>query len=66
MKTMKLLAMAGAIFFVFAGIASCNKDNGGKDADQVFGKFEIKDASSPVKSIELFSGKDSVKANCNS
>ncbi len=55
MKTMKLLAMAGAIFFVIAGITSCNKDNGGKDADQVFGKFEIKDASSPVKSIELTS-----------
>lgn len=55
MKTLKLLALASAFLFVCAGMTSCNKDNGGKDADQVVGKFEIKDASSPVKCIELTS-----------
>ena len=55
MKTLKLLALASAFLFVCAGMTSCNKDNGGKDADQVAGKFEIKDASSPVKCIELTS-----------
>ena len=55
MKTLKLLALASAFLFVVAGMTSCNKDNGGKDADQMVGKFEIKDASSPVKCIELTS-----------
>ena len=55
MKTLKLLALASAFLFVCAGMTSCNKDNGGKDADPVVGKFEIKDASSPVKCIELTS-----------
>ena len=53
MKMMRMLALASAFLFAFAGMTSCNKDNGGKNADQVTGKFEIKDASSPVKSIEL-------------
>ena len=53
MKTLKLLALASTFLFAFAGMTSCNKDNGGKDADQVTGKFEIKDGTSPVKSIEL-------------
>ena len=58
MKTLKLLALASAFLFVCAGMTSCNKDNGGKDADQVVGKFEIKDDAShpsPVKCIELTS-----------
>ena len=53
MKTPKLLALASAILFVVAGLTSCNKENGGKDAEKTLGKFEITDASSPVKSIEL-------------
>ena len=53
MNTRKILALASALLFVFAGLTSCNKDNAGKDADKMVGKFEIKDASSPIKSIEL-------------
>ena len=48
-----MLALAGTLLFAFAGLTSCNKDNGGKDADRTVGKFEIADASSPIKSIEL-------------
>lgn len=53
MKTRHLLALASAILFSIAGLTSCNKDNGGKEADQVLGKYEITDASSPIQSIEL-------------
>lgn len=53
MKTRQLLALASAILFSIAGLTSCNKDNGGKEADQVLGKYEITDASSPIQSIEL-------------
>ena len=56
MDTQKLLAAASAFLFVVAGMTSCNKDNGGKDARPVIGKYEISDASSPIKSIELTSG----------
>lgn len=53
MKTFKMLALASAFLVAFAGLTSCNKDNGGKEAEKTLGKFEITDASSPVKSIEL-------------
>ena len=53
MKTRQLLALASAFLFTITGLTSCNKDNGVKDADQAFGKFEITDASSPIQSIEL-------------
>ena len=55
MGTRKLLAFAGALLSVLVGVTSCNKDNAGKDADRMVGKFEISDASSPIKSIELTS-----------
>ena len=48
-----MLAVAGAILFSVLGLTSCNKDNGGKDAGKMLGKYEISDASSPIKSIEL-------------
>ncbi len=54
MKTRQWLALASAFLFSIAGLTSCNKDNGGKDAkDQVLGKYVITDASSPIQSIEL-------------
>ena len=53
MKTRKWLAMAGVLLFSIAGLTSCNKENGGKDAKQMTGKFEITDASSPIQTIEL-------------
>ena len=53
MNARKLLALASAFLFVVAGLTSCNKDNFGKDADKKLGKYEISDASSPIKSIEL-------------
>ena len=55
MSSRKLFAFASALLFVFAGMTSCNKDNLGKDGDKMLGKYEIADASSPVKSIELTS-----------
>ena len=48
-----MLAWASAFLFIVAGMTSCNKDNAGKDADEMLGKYEISDASSPIKSIEL-------------
>ncbi|MBO6063965.1 MAG: hypothetical protein J6P62_08320 [Bacteroidales bacterium] len=54
MKTRQLLALAGAFLFSIAALTSCNKENTtGKDAEQVLGKYEITDASSPIQSIEL-------------
>ena len=46
-----MLAFASAILLLFVGLTSCNKDN--RDAERTVGKFEITDASSPIKSIEL-------------
>ncbi len=43
------------LLIALTGLTSCNKDNTGKDADRKIGKYEIKDASSPIKSIELTS-----------
>ena len=54
MKARKFLALASAILIAIAGLTSCNKDNP-KDGDRMLGKYEIKDASSPIKSIELTS-----------
>ena len=49
-----MLALASAFLFSIVALTSCNKDNPtGKDADQVLGKYEITDASSPIQSIEL-------------
>ena len=53
MKTLKWLALASAVLVSFAGLTSCNKENGKKEAEEVLGKFEISDASSPIQSIEL-------------
>ena len=53
MNTRKLLAMAGALLISFVGITSCNKDQGGKDAEMKIGKYVINEASSPIQSIEL-------------
>ena len=55
MNTRKLFAFASAILFVFAGLTSCNKDNAEKDRNKMLGKYEIADASSPIKAIELTS-----------
>ena len=55
MDTRKLFAFASVFFFALAGLTSCNKDNAEKDRDKMLGKYEIADASSPVKSIELTS-----------
>ncbi len=55
MNTRKLFAYAGALLFAVAGMTSCNKDNLGKNGEKMLGKYEIADASSPVKSIELTS-----------
>lgn len=46
-----MLALASAFLFSLLGLTSCNKDNG--EAGKAVGKFEITDASSPIKSIEL-------------
>ena len=54
MKARKFLALASTILIAIAGLTSCNKDNP-KDGDRMLGKYEIKDASSPIKSIELTS-----------
>ena len=49
-----MLALASAFLFSMVALTSCNKENNaGKDADQVLGKYEITDASSPIQSIEL-------------
>ena len=53
MNTRHWLALASAFLFSIVGLTSCNKDNGGKEAGQAFGKYEITDASSPIQSIEL-------------
>lgn len=55
MKARKFFVLAGALLLAFAGLTSCNKDDVGKDGDRMVGKYEIKDASSPIKSIELTS-----------
>jgi len=51
MKKSSLLALSSAILVALMGLTSCNKEE--KKVDQVVGKFEVKDASSPVSSIEL-------------
>ena len=53
MKTLQWLALVCALLFSVAGLTSCNKDNAGKDADSMLGKYEISDASSPIRCIEL-------------
>ena len=54
MKTRQMLALASAFLFSIVAMTSCNKENpAGKEADQVLGKYEITDASSPIQSIEL-------------
>ena len=55
MNTCKLFAFASALLIAFVGMTSCNKDDAGKNGDKMLGKYEIADASSPVKSIELTS-----------
>ena len=55
MNTRKLFAFSSALLFAFVVVTSCNKDNAGKDGTKMLGKYEIADASSPVKSIELTS-----------
>jgi hypothetical protein len=54
MKARKFLALASTLLIVIAGFTSCNKDNP-KDRDRMLGKYEIQDANSPIKSIELTS-----------
>ena len=54
MKARNFLALASALLFATAGLTSCNKDNP-KDGDRMLGKYEINDAKSPIKSIELTS-----------
>ena len=54
MKARNFLALASALLIATAGLTSCNKDNP-KDGDRMLGKYEIQDAKSPVKSIELTS-----------
>ena len=54
MKARNFLALASALLIATAGLTSCNKDNP-KDGDRMFGKYEINDAKSPIKSIELTS-----------
>ena len=48
-----MLAIAGALLITLVGLTSCNKDKGAKDATKMLGKYEITDANSPIKSIEL-------------
>ena len=55
MKARKFLALASTLLIAVAGFTSCNKDNPEKDGDRMLGKYEIQDAKSPVKSIELTS-----------
>ena len=55
MNTRKFFALAGALLIAIMGLTSCNKDNPEKDGDKMLGKYEIKDAKCPVKSIELTS-----------
>ena len=50
MNARTLLAAASALLFSIAGMTSCNKD---RTPEQTVGKYEIADASSPIKSIEL-------------
>ena len=54
MKARKFLALASTLLIVIAGFTSCNKDNP-QAGDKMLGKYEIQDANSPVKSIELTS-----------
>ena len=54
MKARKFLALASTLLIVIAGFTSCNKDNP-QAGDKMLGKYEIKDANSPIKSIELTS-----------
>ena len=54
MKARNFLALASALLIATAGLTSCNKDNP-KDGDRMLGKYEINDANSPIKSIELTS-----------
>ena len=54
MKARNFLALASALLIATAGLTSCNKDNP-KDGDRMLGKYEINDAKSPIKSIELTS-----------
>ena len=54
MKAQQFLALASALLIATAGLTSCNKDNP-KDGDRKLGKYEINDAKSPIKSIELTS-----------
>ena len=54
MKARKFLALASTLFIAIAGFTSCNKDNP-KDGERMLGKYEIQDANSPIKSIELTS-----------
>ena len=51
MNTRKVLALASVVLLSLAGLTSCNKE--GRDAERMVGKYEITDASSPIKSIEL-------------
>ena len=55
MKARKFLALASTLLIAVAGFTSCNKDNPEKDGDRMLGKYEINDAKSPIKSIELTS-----------
>ncbi len=54
MKARKFLALASTLLIAVAGFTSCNKDNP-KDGERMLGKYEIQDANSPIKSIELTS-----------
>lgn len=56
MNTRNIFTLASALLIAIIGLTSCDKDNTGKNADRKIGKYEIKDASSPIKSIELTSG----------
>ena len=56
MNTRNIFTLASALLIAIIGLTSCDKDNTGKNADRKLGKYEIKDASSPIKSIELTSG----------
>ena len=51
MNTRKVLALASVVLLSLAGLTSCNKE--GRDAERMVGKYEITDAASPIKSIEL-------------
>ena len=67
MSTRQLFAFASALLLAIVGTTSCNKDNAEKNGDKMLGKYEISDASIPVKSIELTSdGEYIVTKNPNS